>query len=344
MGKEASDKSRDQIEEAESISRVKGVIIIGRQHSGNTFLTRIIGTSTDCLVDENENNWFEQLPNIRKEKELYQKVELSMQHLLRNESQRAIRQTEALYNWAKQRPHLEPYHLFSKGLELSTLAAGKSFWALKATSYIFYAKEILDNCPEVKLIYLMRNPLDLTASTKKRNAKGLDWLIATNLAWRKGVAIAQQLATHYPDRFKIVKYEAVVRDQSVLHQIGTFLNVALSENYQNLPVVNTSDRPYQLSEQKGILTSKIYYFPKNLTVGEINWTILLAGGKNHILQLYPDLPLSNNNRILAILRSMPTFIRMSLLFGKKHLNIFSTVTWHRAWRRANLMLSSKFNY
>lgn len=227
MVEKTSDQSRDQITETERISRVKGVIVIGRQHSGNTFLTRIIGTSPSCLVDENENNWFEQLPNIQKEKSLQAKVERSMQHLLRNETERAEQQTANLFDWAKKRPEVSVHQLFSKGLELVTLADDKSFWALKATSYIFYAKEILDHCPEVKLIYLVRNPLDLTASTKKRNAKGLDWLIATNLAWRKGVAIAQQLQAVYPDRFMIVKYESVVRDQSVLAQISTFLDLSL---------------------------------------------------------------------------------------------------------------------
>ncbi|NJL75145.1 MAG: hypothetical protein HC892_09035 [Saprospiraceae bacterium] len=71
-------------------------------------------------------------------------------------------------------------------MELITTGHQRKYWVLKATSYIFYASQILDHTTGVKLVYIMRNPLDLTASTKKRTAGALDWLIATTWLGEKG--------------------------------------------------------------------------------------------------------------------------------------------------------------
>ncbi len=320
-------------------SQVNGVIIIGRQHSGNTFLTRIIGTSTDCWVDENENDWFERVALMEKEEDLQKRVQLSIRYMLRNEAEAAKRQEQSLFLWAQQQSYVSTYDLFRKGMELVTLAAEKRLWGLKATSYIFYARTILEQCPEVKLIYLMRNPLDLTASTKKRNPEGLDWLIATNIAWKKGVSIAEELATDYPERFLIIQYENIIQKPKTLAQIADFLEISLDESVQQLPVINTSDQPYQVSQQTGLLKNKIYYFTNVLNRGEIHWTIRLAGGLKTLKQYYPDIPILNKISILHRIKALPTVLRMSLLFVKKHLNILDVNNLNRVRHRIQLMLN-----
>ncbi|MEM1328522.1 MAG: sulfotransferase [Bacteroidota bacterium] len=320
--------------------QVNGVIVMGRQHSGNTFLTRIIGTSPNSWVDENENDWFERVGLIEQSDSLQDRVHLSIQYMLRNEAAAAKVQEIALYNWAKQQSKVTAYDLFRKGMELVTLAKEKQLWALKATSYIFYARTILEYCPEIKLIYLMRNPLDLTASTKKRNPKGLDWLIATNIAWKKGVAIAQQLATKYPERFLIVQYENIIRQPETLREVAHFLQIELGEAVQQLPVVNTSDRPYQVSQQTGLLNNKIYYFHKVLSHGEIAWATALSGGVDALQSYYPDLPNLNKIGILYRIRALPTVFKMGVLFARKHLNLLDVNNLNRVRHRIKLMIRS----
>jgi len=150
---------------------IKGVFIMGRQHSGNTFLTRILGNTLNFFMDDNENSWFEQIPVLEKATSPEERVQHSTKHLLKGKPELAQQFLPEFQNWSKQHPNANVYELFLNSMETVTLAAEKENWVLKATSYIFYAEEILSNCPNVKLIYIMRNPLDLTASTKKRIQK-----------------------------------------------------------------------------------------------------------------------------------------------------------------------------
>jgi len=315
-----------------NLKEIKGVFVVGRQHSGNTFLTRILGSNSSFFMDENENSWFEYIPVIEKEKSLSNKVKLSTQHLLRGKPDVANKHLTSFQNWAEKNPQHSIYGLFLNGMQQVTKAEKKQYWVLKATSYIFYAEEILNNCPNVKLIYIMRNPLDLTASTKKRSTGNSDWLISTNLAWRQGVAIAQQLQDKYPSRFLIVQYENLVRETTTFKKISDFLGVELSSDYNDMPVVNTSDQPYKTTQQKGLKTNRVFYFSQILSSSEIALASRLAGGADFIQQHYPeiDIPTSSLFKNLAIL---PLATKMFFHFGKKHLNIFSVHKFNRVLRR-----------
>lgn len=313
--------------------KIEGVFVIGRQHSGNTFLTRILGSTPDFFVDENENSWFEFIPVLRQKKTVTERAALSTKHLLRGKPAVALKYQKQIEDWLRQHPKADVYQLFQESMNTVCRGEDKQHWVLKATSYIFYADEILRNCPDVKLIYIMRNPLDLTASTKKRNPSKLDWLIATNIAWRKGVNIAAQLLKAYPDRFLIVQYETLVQGSTEFDRIADFLGVELENDYSDMPVVNTSDQPYAVTQEKGLKRSRVYYFAKHLSKGQVYWALKLAGGEKHLRRYYPNIPLRKNVTLLDKFRGLQTFVWMSFLFIRKHLNIFSVYQLKRFQRR-----------
>ncbi|MEM9885163.1 MAG: sulfotransferase [Bacteroidota bacterium] len=322
---------------------VRGVFVIGRQHSGNTFLTRILGSAPDFFVDENENSWFEFVPVIKQKKTLEERIACSTEHLLRGKPEVAASYLKSIEGWAQQNPEHTLYELFQESMNQVTHGAGKQYWALKATSYIFYASEILRNCPNVKLIYILRNPLDLTASSKKRNQNRMDWFIATNIAWKKGVSIAEQLLAAFPDRFLVVKYENLVQGASEFNRISKFLGVELQEDYSNMPVVNTSDQPYAVTQEKGLKQSRVYYFRKYLSDGQIYWATKLSGGKKIVKKYYPNIPLPKNVTLFNKIGGIQTFVLMACLFARKHFNIFSVHQLRRVQRRLKLMLFSREN-
>ncbi|MEN0046283.1 MAG: sulfotransferase [Bacteroidota bacterium] len=321
--------------------QIKGVFIMGRQHSGNTFLTRILGNTPNFFMDDNENSWFEQVPVLEKIASLEERVIHSTKHLLKGKPKLAQQFLPKFQTWAKSNPQAGIYELFLSSMETVTRTAQKENWVLKATSYIFYAEEILNNCPNVKLVYIMRNPLDLTASTKKRNPRGLDWLISTNLAWRRGVAIAEQLAQKYEGRFLIVKYEQLVEGEREFERIEQFLDIPSIQSYQEMPVVNTSDDPYATTTKKGLVKNRVYYFKGILSSGQIFFALKLAGGIDYVKNWYSDMPLPSNITLFNKLQGFKTFIGMSWLFAKKHFNIFSVYQLNRSWRRLMIMLSGK---
>ncbi|MEM8523872.1 MAG: sulfotransferase [Bacteroidota bacterium] len=319
--------------------QIKGVFVIGRQHSGNTFLTRILGNTPNFFMDDNENSWFEQVPVLENISSLEKRVEYSTQHLLKGKPELAQKFLPEIQTWAKENPQVTVYELFLNSMDIITRAEQKENWVLKATSYIFYAEEVLNNCPDVKLIYIMRNPLDLTASTKKRNPKGLDWLISTNLAWRKGVNIAERLAEKYKSRFLIVRYESLVEGGEEFERIEQFLGISSIQSYKDMPVVNTSDNPYATTQKKGLVKNRVYYFQKILSVGQIFFALKLAGGIEYVQKWYSDIPLPRNITLFDKMKGLKTFVGMSWLFSKKHFNIFSVHQLNRSWRRVMTMLS-----
>lgn len=308
---------------------LKGTFVIGRQHSGNTFLAKVIGESPDFFLDQDENSWFERVPELEKIVSPEERAKFSTQHLLRGKPEVAQHYLPQIVAWSEANPSASVYELFLKSMEIITAGHQRKYWVLKATSYIFYAGQILDHTTGVKLIYIMRNPLDLTASTKKRTAGALDWLIATNLAWRKGVEIAQKLEKKYPERFKIIKYENLVSEQQGFSEVFDFLNVNYSDTFKDIPIVNTSDHPYAEGSKKGVTDSRTYYFSKVLTKGEIYFALQLAGGKKVVQRVYPSIKIPESIFLTDKIRGFGTLLQMSVLFAKKHFNLFSPYTWNR---------------
>jgi len=316
---------------------LKGVFVIGRQHSGNTFLAKVIGQSPDFFLDQDENSWFERVSELQKINDPEARAIFSTQHLLRGKPEVAQQYLPQIIDWSKSNPDASVYELFLQSMEFIRIGHQRKYWVLKATSYIFYADQILRHTQDVKLVYIMRNPLDLTASTKKRTLGDLDWLIATNLAWRKGVEIAQKLEHAYPERFKIFKYESLVSAQQGFGEVFYFLNVPYSEDFKEIPIVNTSDNPYAEGIKKGVTDSRTYYFSKVLTKGEIYFALLLAGSQKKVQYYYPNLKLEQSISFSEKLAGFKMLFRMSWLFIKKHFNLFSPHQWNRLLVRLSIL-------
>lgn len=278
----------------------QGLFIAGRQHSGNTMLCQIFLNHPQCFCDCNENTWFEWRPIIEGTQEPETKVHSSVSHLLAGREEDAQRIEPQLLDWFLANPSASVYELFSQGMRRVTDLDGKDFWVLKATSYIFYAEEILQNLPAVKIVYLMRNPMDLIASTYNRikhaSRQGEavhygDWLYTVVIGWRKGVELALRLQQVYPDRFLILKYEDLVSEsQRSITEVFHSLGLSYDNSVLDVPHINPSDHPYRDSKRpRGLNTTRIYYYPTVLDLSEMHaaWSVMPM----HLLgKTYPDLP------------------------------------------------------
>jgi len=147
------------------------------------------------------------------------------------------------------------------------------------------------------------------------------------------------LTEQYKDRFLLVKYEQLVEGGEEFKSIEQFLNIPSIQSYKDMPVVNTSDNPYATTAKKGLVKNRVYYFQKLLSAGQIFFALKLSGGKPYVKKWYPNIPLPANITLFDKMKGMKTFIRMSMLFARKHFNIFSVHQWNRSWRRLTLMLS-----
>jgi hypothetical protein len=197
---------------------------------------------------------------------------------------------EHLRHLASERPRITALDLYREGMDVATRVAGKRYWVQKATSYVFYAREILSLMPETRLIYLVRNPYDIAAS-KKRRHKERERIWNTMVGWNKGMRIAVSLADEFPDRFRIIRYEDLTaRSEDTVRSLMEWIGEPFDPSYLDVPHVNRSETGYSLTgDGKGLNRSRINYYVENLSHAEIAALDFLANG-SFLDKWYPGLP------------------------------------------------------
>jgi len=123
------------------------------------------------------------------------------------------------------------HEAFAAVLALYAEQARRPRWGEKTLFAEVYAGDVLRALPDVKVIHLVRDPRDVYASYRhaawRGNAPGwwgrakarvhghLAWTLRN---WRTSVALARQQAAEWPARYRVVRYEDLVRDPAATLQ------------------------------------------------------------------------------------------------------------------------------
>lgn len=270
------------------------IYIAGRQHCGNTMLASILNRHPDVRAFAGEDTFFEHVraleaadPEARVERVVRELAFGADPALASRERQRL---TEALRDDVRTvEGSPSARALYATGKNVLARQDDTARWAQKATSYVFHVDAVLDTFPRAKIIFLVRNPLDLAASMRRRGV----WtgVGRTLWGWNAGVRRALEHRTAYPDRFRVVRYEDLVSSPEVeARQIFAFCNLSFSPEFLNVAHVNRSEEPYtQDSASTGLTASRVFYYPDVLAPGEVAAIRLLASSPL-LDELYPDLP------------------------------------------------------
>lgn len=267
-----------------------GVFVCGRQHSGNTMLASLLGRLDGYVSTLNEEMLFECRPMLDTLPDAAARAQWVGRHLNLDQPQLESRIGEALCAWANAHPSADALAVFQKAAALCAELTGNRCWARKATSYIFHADIILREMPNVKLIYLLRNPFDLCASVKRRHSER-EHVVGPVLSWSSGTLTALRYEREYPDRFHVIRYEKLVNSpEEKIRRLCKFLGVHYDPSLLDVPQINFSDKPYELaSDQRGFTASRIYGYMKHLTPAEILAAQMLCN-RGLLERLYPQLP------------------------------------------------------
>jgi hypothetical protein len=128
---------------------------------------------------------------------------------------------------------------FAAVLALYAEQARRRRWGEKTLFAEVYAGDTLRALPDVKVIHLIRDPRDVYASYRqaswRANAPGwwgrakvrvhghLAWTLRN---WRTSVALARRHAAEWPARYRVVRYEDLVRDPvRTLQELCAFASV-----------------------------------------------------------------------------------------------------------------------
>ncbi|NTV15008.1 MAG: sulfotransferase [Desulfobulbaceae bacterium] len=101
--------------------------------------------------------------------------------------------------------------------------AGKTRWGCKSTFVIDHLEAVLAACPEARLIWLVRDPRDVAASSRRSLFSPCHpWLTAR--LWRRQQAAGQQGQAAHPENFLLLRYEELLAaPEATLRQLCAFL-------------------------------------------------------------------------------------------------------------------------
>jgi hypothetical protein len=273
-------------------------------------LTLILGRTPTAISLVGEGDFFERLPSLKR-LESDQKVETVVASIRGSDSPPLTSEVGGdLISALAAGENDSAVALYARGMSFLASRQGKSRWVQKATSYIFYVESILEVFPGAQMVFLARNPLDIAASLKRRGNR--QHYMRMVWGWNRGVRLAQQYRSEYPDNFHVFRYEDLVaRPNSVVGRICAVTGLEFTPECLEIPHVNRSESAYcESSETSGISASRVFYYQDVLTRWE-KLAIRLGVDRTLLQWLYCDLPHASD----SLIKGLPGLIGFSLMSG-----------------------------
>ncbi len=312
------------------------IFISGRQHSGNTVTAYIFGMVPDCYSANVEGWFFEHRRLVEKIKDPAKRAAYVVDLLRLDDAALAERTRDWLVRWHREHPDAPSVDVYRQAMKFVTASSGKRFWVRRATSYIFYAQDILTLMPEARILYLLRNPYDVCASKKRRDPKQdrfLSWVVS----WNRGLRVALKLQEAYPNRFLIVRYEDMVaKPVETFRAIFDFAGVPFQARYLDVPHVNRSEaHQTRTSETRGLNPSRVYYYTGILSPAETVVLDILVW-KEKVLEYYPDLPRCQGEpRLSTRIKALGLLATSAFSYAARQVRLF--FRHDSAWRLRRLL-------
>lgn len=294
------------------------VFIAGRQHSGNTVMAVLMRGLEGWYVQSGESTFIEIHGMIDRDQNLESRAQQIYKAIKLEDRDQSDWLESYIRDAVTANPNQPSLEIYRAAMDALVARRGERQWAQKATSYIFYAEDLLKSFPGSRVIYLLRNPWDLAASKKRRNPSS-DRSFGLSLSWAKGIRMAPQLEQAYPDRFKLVRYEDLVTTpHEAVQALCDWLGEPFSEHLLDVPHVNPSEnkvhagghygRQLLLEESardsaakelsgeeapRGLNRSKMYQYQDRLDayeIARIDQFLTLFRARHLVRRYYPDLP------------------------------------------------------
>ncbi|WP_263785007.1 sulfotransferase family protein [Salinibacter grassmerensis] len=267
------------------------IFIIGRPHSGNTMLTDMLGRHPDIRSYRGEDHFFEKYNSIKKIENNEKKFDRIIEEVIGGmDSEASERRGSNIYTEFNSEgiKSKSIHEVYEEGKRYFAKKENSKRWAQKATSYIFYVDDIIDRLPSSKFIFVVRNPMDIAAS-KKRRGDEEKWF-RTLWGWSRGVRKAYNVGDKLDKKILIVKYEDIVKKPNrELKKVSSFLDIDYTDSFLDIPHVNRSETPYnKKSDERGLNSDRVFYFVNELTTEEaasVRWLV----DEELLQKVYPDL-------------------------------------------------------
>lgn len=271
----------------------------GRQHCGNTLLVTTLARHPAILGSEDECVYF---ANYTPER--LSTREARIDHVLRYIHAHARTGEEAITDPGPTRMHLWRYAearmeagegepdldaLYREAALAAAALYGKRRLCLKDTSLVFYLDHLWRILPEAKVIFLIRSPLDISASIRVR-AGGSGRFLRNALAWSRGTRLARQGQDRYPERLRLLRYEDLIqRPEATLRQICAFIGEDFDPAMLDIRLINPAEveQGAALEGASGFQSQRIDTYRQHLTLAEAAAVARLLD-RTLLATLYPE--------------------------------------------------------
>lgn len=287
----AGDSTSEPKSADKSCLRPGPVFVSGRQHCGNTLVTTLIRRIPGYYALTYEGTFFEHRRTLDRLPDAAGRAAwLSTNLKSSGEEARSGRLRLWLDDYARKQPDTDALTLYRGAMDFLTQATGNRFWAQKATSYVFFAEEILADMADARLVYVIRNPFDLCASAKRRWPRR-ERVVRWGLSWKRGLRVIRHVARRFPDRVHVLRYEDLVQNpEGTTRRLCAFLNVQYDPQLLEVPHINPSENPYKMvAGSRGINRSRLFYFRDILSPAEVS-AIRMLIPRGQLEAHYADLP------------------------------------------------------
>ena len=146
---------------------------------------------------------------------------------------------------------------------------GKRRWGDKSLGAEHHADEILTAFSQAVMIHVMRDPRDRYASQATHRSAGRGGVGSGTAAWLASARRARRNRARYPERYRVVRYEDLVRDPvTVLNSVCELAEVDYS------PAMLSMD-----GAERSIHSESVGRYRTDITTGEIRFMERVAGAE-----------------------------------------------------------------
>lgn len=251
-------------------SEPEAIFVVGVSRSGTTLMRRILDShSRIAIATENHflghllpwegaRVYFRRVGDLRVDDTVRRIVELIYSGEFQSRSR--LRELSPYWRWLTRsvpRAQLEERLLAAERTERGLFAAflrvyadrrGKAIMGEKTPAHLAWVETLMEWFPGGRVIHMMRDPRAVYMSELRRrteNATGFPYrwlvrmppvmrafvLLEVTWAWASAVRRHRQLADRFPDAYRLVRFEDLVRDPEVeLMELCAFLGVDMEDS------------------------------------------------------------------------------------------------------------------
>ncbi len=189
--------------------------------------------------------------------------------------------------------------LYDQALE----ASGKARWGCKSTFMIDHVDPLLEHFPDSRLIWLVRDPRDVAASSRKSVFSPFHpWLTAQ--LWRRQQTRGFELEEHLSEKtlLRLSYEELIARPEAVIRRLCGFLDEPFEDTMLRFFETREANRSGSLSEDwantaRPILSNNAGKFRRHLKPGEIASVEGVTGDLMTRLGYPPDDPAASAGEV-----------------------------------------------